>query len=1088
MRKKLIIIWVCFFAATCPELSAQLKKVIPKNAPFRVIRPSSPTPSNPTSCTADTIILTTQAQIDNFSTDYPACTTPKYLFIDGNGANPAITSLSGLGSLTQIINKLIISNTSVTNLSALTNLTQIGDTLQLDHNALLTSIGLNNLTQLGGIILIDLPVLTSIAGLSNNIDSTGSVNIDSTALTNLDGLSGIVDITNGGGGYGLRIANTPIVNLNSLVNLSTIEGYLILENNAAMTSIGLNSLTQVYGFLFSNLPNLTSMAGISYQLTNTNIGTFWMINTGLSNLSGLDSLTGSSNFYIFSNPNLTALTGLENLTGNIGAGISLLNNNLLTNISALSNITSINAGTLDIRSNNSLADLAGLDNIITIGGGLWLIDNPVINSLNFLDSTLVIQNNNLDSVRIIGNNQLALCAAPPLCNYLNGSGGAIILNNAPGCNSIPEILASCNECTGGVLKTWTGAIGTDWDDADNWSPAGVPGICDTVYIATGLPDYPVVNSSITIHGLIMESGTSLDLDDYSLLNHGTINIIEATITSTLFSNSIVFRNATDPYIENASLLATNITIEGYSGQLQLIGNTLYDNVVINDSINRDGPNTISGNNINGNLTITTNSPAANAETFISTSDADQVLGHVIFNINAPVLFRAGDGNSLGIGRDLTLTTNVDPQFIELNQVSFVQGSESHIRQLGSTPITIQNLFPEKSSPQSYIIPEQDIFIGNDVSFSNGIIKTTSASLLVFKDDAGVSQTSSGSWVWGPVKKIGNDPFQFPLGDSLRKAVFSISAPLSATDAFTAQYFHINPTSAGYDTSQHVASLTRISGKEYWMLNRDSGNSAVQVTLHYDSTRSNTVASLYSLRASRWSGSQWLNAGVSSFTGNLHEAFITSFDTLSAFGPVTLGYVLPPIIPVITVGNMDSIVCRNVAFKVRFNLDTLMYSNNTFFAQLSDSTGNFSSPLNIGFKSSINSDSINAIIPVNHPLSNGYRVRVIGTSPPDTSINSKPLAVRTVPLLNFTIQGPDPGCISTGIHTYYASQKEPGVTYNWSLSGGGTLTANQDTAFVTWTTTGARTITLNTSNQCGNGPSANRQITGEPAGTHNSSSS
>ena len=134
------------------------------------------------------------------------------------------------------------------------------------------------------------------------------------------------------------------------------------------------------------------------------------------------------------------------------------------------------------------------------------------------------------------------------------------------------------------------------------------------------------------------------------------------------------------------------------------------------------------------------------------------------------------------------------------------------------------------------------------------------------------------------------------------------SPSSPTDIFTAQYFRINPTAAGYDTALHVTVLTIISGREYWMLTRSNGNSNVRITLNYDSTRSNTAASLYSLRTARWNGSQWLNTSVSSFTGNLAEAFVTSFDTLSDVGPITFGYVLPPVIPVITLGNTATIVC------------------------------------------------------------------------------------------------------------------------------------------------------------------------------------
>jgi hypothetical protein len=36
-------------------------------------------------------------------------------------------------------------------------------------------------------------------------------------------------------------------------------------------------------------------------------------------------------------------------------------------------------------------------------------------------------------------------------------------------------------------STWTGAVNSDWDDADNWSPAGAPGPDSDVTIASGTP-------------------------------------------------------------------------------------------------------------------------------------------------------------------------------------------------------------------------------------------------------------------------------------------------------------------------------------------------------------------------------------------------------------------------------------------------------------------------------------------------------------------------------------------------------------------------------------------------------------------------
>ncbi len=1021
----------------------------------------------------DSIFLTRQSEIDSFNILNPGCTTVRKIIIDGQDASPAITRLDSLKYITNITEELTIINTSVTSLSALPNLVQIGSLFQLNYNPLLTSIGLNNLTQLGEVVFRVNPSLNSIAGLSNNIDSIGGVLIDTSALTSLSGLSGIVHFD----GY-LDIRNTPITNLSSLTSLVSINGYLRLESIPTLTTIGINGLEYTWGFLFSGLNNLTTLAGLTNDLTTTNIGSFWLINTGIANFTGFDSLTSCVNFYIWINPNLTSLQGLQNLAGDIAMGISLWANDALTDITALNNITAISDGDLDFHGNNQLSNPVGLGNIITIGKRLRVFENPVITSLGFLNTNLDIQDSQNEGVEIRDNSQLALCSFTPLCTYLNNGGTGDIQNNAAGCNSISEIIASCANCTSsGTFKTWVGETSTDWDDPANWSPVGVPVVCDTVLIPEAtfgrVSFYPVVNSNITISGLIMEDGSSLDMDGYNLTCNDTLYITNTSIES---GNTILFRYINNPYIESSNITGNTITLENYNGTLQIYGSSFYGNTIISDAITRTGNNNIAGNSFYGNLTLSANSTDGFAETYISNTDPDEIYGSVTFNITTPAIFRVGNYNTFRIEGDLNLNTDVDSSLIELNEIAFRYGSNSHINQLGTTSISIRNLYPEKYSKSFYIIPEQNIYITNNSPFSGGLIKTTPSKLVIYKDNAYINQYSSESWIWGPVRKIGNDGFMFPTGDSLKQAVITMTAPSQATDVFTAQYFRTNPTTAGYDTAQHAASLTSISGQEYWMLNRENGNSNVRVTLNYDSTRSIPVASLYSLRISRWNGSQWLNSGASSVTGSLAEAFVTSQDTLSTFGPITLGYVLPARIPIITVGNMDTVACRNITFKVRFTVDTLMYTTNNFIAQLSDNTGSFNSPLNIGFKNGANnSDSINAVIPGSVALSAGYRVRVIGTSPPDTSINFKPLTVITNPSLTFTVEGPSPACIGGGVYKYYPSQKEAGVNFNWTLPVGGTFTTNEDTAYVTWTTTGNHMLTLQTSNLCGNGPSANKLV-------------
>lgn len=448
MKNKLTVLFASLLMLASVAATGQMKKFIKNMAPVgghgsAVVHTA---PNNPLSCSVDTILLTTQAQINNFTTNYPTCTTPKYLIIDGAGASPAITSLAGLSSITQVIFKLEIRNTSITSLSQMTGLTQVGDTLLLERNNSLTSIGLNNLTALGAIYFSHLPALTSVAGLCNNFHTTGLVYIDSTNLSNLTGLHTLDTLTTSNGG--LFISNSPIINLSAMNNLKKMEGYLRMSNNNLQTSIGLTNIKGFWGFLLDGLPLLNSVGGLTNNLTNGNIGTFWFFNTGIASLAGLEGMTGAANFYINGNNNLTSLNGIQNLSGSL-YGFSVWGNAALNNISALSGITNINDGTIEIAYNNNLTSLNGIHNITNIDKGLWIYGNGNLTTLNELNNNLVIQNlpdsysGDRDSVRIFENAQLEVCADTSICNYLSGGGTAEIYNNAPGCNTLAEIQSSC---------------------------------------------------------------------------------------------------------------------------------------------------------------------------------------------------------------------------------------------------------------------------------------------------------------------------------------------------------------------------------------------------------------------------------------------------------------------------------------------------------------------------------------------------------------------------------------------------------------------------------------------------------------------
>lgn len=1031
------------------------------------------------SCAADTIILTSQAQIDNFTTTYPACTTPKYLFIDGSGASPAITNLNGLSSLTQVINKLIIKNTAVTSLAALNTLTLIGDTLEISHNPAMASCGLTNLSVLGGLILNDLPSLTSIAGISNNITSIGSIHIDSTGITDLSGLSNIEHVNNGSFTE-LRISNCPVTNLAGFSSLNTILGYLIIENNPSLSSVGITTLTDAYGFLFSNLPNLSTIAGLSNSLTNTNIGTFWMSNTGLTNLTGLDSLTGSSNFYITGNNNLNSLQGLNQLTGNIDGGIVISGNNILNNLTALSNITSTDNGTLELSYNNNLTGLGGLGNIINIGGGLRINDNPIITTLAALNSALIIQNNNLDSVRIYNNPLLSACSLPPLCTYLAGSGGAEIYNNAAGCSSIAEVVSNCTTTPD---QTWNGSVNNNWDEINNWTPSGIPTTSTKVIIPSSgsVPNTPVAQGNLTIGGLVMQNGSELDMNSNTLNMSKTFVLDNASIFSAAEINAIRIYM---PSVKN-SYLEGDFNCTDYGGLAEFLNNNFQNNTLLSDSTGRTAISTTANNTFNGNLSFINNSNFGNNYLANVSGAVDYVEGNLSITNNATAAISIGlaSGRPLKVQGDLII--NSSSGLVDINNLTLVGGTfNPSITQLGSNRIKINNLFLESGAETRL---NQPVEINNSLVFDNGSnkINTTSSNLLILNNGATVIRDPANSrgFINGPMKKKGNQAFTFPLGMFEQQtdwyAPLTISAPTSVIDEFTAEYFHHNPGNEGYDTALYSPGFGGISGKEYWKLDRNNGSSNVSVTLAYDSARSGVAFLFNDMQVAGWNGSLWNSLGSGGFTGNIASGTLLSGIPLTTYGPVTFSF-KPIRKPIITIGTVIPNPCTGVGFNVPFSLDTLMIAGNRFDVQLSDSLGVFhANNTIIGTKLSISSDTIIATLPGSLNYGSNYKIRVVGDLPRDTSVNEKTVIPSRIPQQTFDIIGPVPACIGNGVQKYYPSIIEANTTYSWTLSGGGTFTTNADTAIVTWTTTGTYNLTCSSSNHCGAGPQKIQSIEVRP---------
>lgn len=105
-------------------------------------------------------------------------------------------------------------------------------------------------------------------------------------------------------------------------------------------------------------------------------------------------------------------------------------------------------------------------------------------------------------------------------------------------------------------------------------------------------------------------------------------------------------------------------------------------------------------------------------------------------------------------------------------------------------------------------------------------------------------------------------------------------------------------------------------------------------------------------------------------------------------------------PSITTSNLSGAAfCQGVQLSVPYNITGAYTPGNVFTAQLSDATGSFASPTDIGSVISTTGGSITAAIPVAAAPGTGYRIRVVSTAPVvigsdngiDLTINAAPYA-------------------------------------------------------------------------------------------------
>jgi len=168
------------------------------------------------------------------------------------------------------------------------------------------------------------------------------------------------------------------------------------------------------------------------------------------------------------------------------------------------------------------------------------------------------------------------------------------------------------------------------------------------------------------------------------------------------------------------------------------------------------------------------------------------------------------------------------------------------------------------------------------------------------------------------------------------------------------------------------------------------------------------------------------------------------------------------------GSLNAAYCAGSSISIpytatgSFNGSGFLQSANSFTAQLSDATGSFANAVNIGNVTSRVSGNISAVIPANTPAGNGYRIRVVSSSPALTGgDNGFDLRIENSAVASIVNQGLSAFC-SGNSALLQSVNSDSGYTYQWQLNGTDISGATTDS----YPASATGNYVLNITNSCG----------------------
>jgi hypothetical protein len=825
-------------------------------------------------------------------------------------------------------------------------------------------------------------ISTSITGV--NSTSSGSIAVAFGATMRFTGKASNTANFSAGGltGAGISIFEGPIVTINPSVvfSVSTINISGSTVNLHHKLTFGSGKTLNLAGGAFNTDSVVAFQSGSTLNWTGGSIGGAGVLNINKGtafSISGVDHFLNDT--ITINNSATCTWTGDASRRLYFNTGSPVFNNSGIFNIQTDADVlNSLGAAGTFYNKQKGIINKLGSVSDETFFGGV----DPSHNAMTFKnDGTVNINSGNLDISTVAdyaGSFNVALGSALHFSGFtqqinhfdsgssITGPGGLILDGSTLIFNTSSALTTQAIIINGGVLT--------------------IPGLTRTAGSYLNLGGSSILSGNSTIS---FNSGSVFTWSGGYISDSGSVEINEGAIFNMVGGTHILTQKR---------MLNNHTTWNWTGGNLQLIDSSLVVNNYGTLNINTDANVGIfrSGRFVNQPTGIINKTSTSNGQTsFGNASDQDGIFsseGAVnILSGYLGIYYRGDLGGTLNIANGAGLRSDniglvftgssfVNNGTVVLNRDCSFKGSA--VQSLSGTGsmdnLEINNANGVTLGGAQTITNELRLTTGKITLGNNDLILGANATIPAFGATSYVITNGTGSL---QMQVPANTTWTFPVGSS--GSYLPATIQLSAASTIDNFKVRVSPNIYGGYTAGNDpvgSGITSNVVNATWTVSElVAGGSDATIKLQWNAANEAGGFNRTTSRFGQYTNNVWVLDTVAAAQGS--DPFTLTKSGVTAFGPFGV------INRFVSCINTYASICTGSSVSVPYKAIGSFNAGNVFTAQLSNASGSFSAPVNIGSITSATSGNISATIPVSTAPGTGYRIRVKSSNPATTGVDN-----------------------------------------------------------------------------------------------------